>query len=117
MAKVLYLSGWFMLGCSASSLVSWFGSLHPGAFKIAIAFYSLVGVAWILCWLGDDAISSWLKVPHLNWRYCNLVNQLIKLILQILPSEIVSIINEKSLEELDKRGWIIWDKSHGKSNR
>ena len=43
MAKVLYLSGWFMLGCSASSLVSWFGSLHPGAFKIAIAFYSLEG--------------------------------------------------------------------------
>ena len=80
MAKVLYLSGWFMLGCSASSLVSWFGALHPGAFKIAIAFYSLVGVAWILCWLGDDAISSWLKVPHLNY-YAGLIGFAISVLL------------------------------------
>ena len=46
-----------------------------------------------------------------------MINLLIKLILKILPSGLVSDINELSLEELDKRGWIIWDESYGKSNR
>lgn len=34
---------------------------------------------------------------------------LIWLILKVLPWEIVSEINELSLDELDKRGCIIWD--------
>lgn len=35
---------------------------------------------------------------------------LIWLIMKILPSEIVSEINDLSLKELDERGWIIWAK-------
>lgn len=38
-----------------------------------------------------------------------MINFLIKLILKILPDELVSDINELSLEELDERGWIIWE--------
>lgn len=41
-----------------------------------------------------------------------MVDKLIRLILQLLPNDIVSIINEQSLDELDKRGWIIWDKGN-----
>ncbi|NJR72967.1 MAG: hypothetical protein HC773_03230 [Scytonema sp. CRU_2_7] len=37
-----------------------------------------------------------------------MVDKLIRLILQLLPNDVVSIINEQSLDELDKRGWIIW---------
>jgi hypothetical protein len=37
-----------------------------------------------------------------------MVDKLIRLILQLLPSD----INEQSLDELDKRGWIIWDEGN-----
>lgn len=67
MAKALYLCGLFLMGCIASSLVAWFGSLHPGNKRVAIALYTLVLIAWGLCWLLDDALAPWFKVPHLNY--------------------------------------------------
>ena len=74
MAKALYLAGLFLVGCIASSLLAWFGALHPGNLRIAmatpaagIALYALVTTAWGLCWLLDDAIAPWFKVPHLNY--------------------------------------------------
>ncbi|NJR72966.1 MAG: hypothetical protein HC773_03225 [Scytonema sp. CRU_2_7] len=67
MAKALYLAGLFLVGCIASSLLAWFGTLHPGNLRIAIALYALMIVIWGLCWLLDDAIAPYFKVPHLNY--------------------------------------------------
>lgn len=70
MAKALFLVGCFMTGCIASSLISWFGSLHPGCLRVAIALYALLVVAWVLCWLADDAIAPFFKMRDINYYAC-----------------------------------------------
>ncbi|MEM9922524.1 MAG: hypothetical protein AAF915_02000 [Cyanobacteria bacterium P01_D01_bin.50] len=68
MSKALYITGWFLAGCSASGIVAWFGALHPpNTMRISIALYSLVTVVWVLCWVADDAIAPFVKALPINY--------------------------------------------------
>jgi membrane protease YdiL (CAAX protease family) len=68
MAKSVYLAGWFLAGCIGSSLVAWFGLLHPtNTSRLAIAVYSLFTVAWVICWLADDAIAPYIRTHQINY--------------------------------------------------
>lgn len=69
-AKALYLTGLFLVGCSASSLVAWFGTLHPNCSRIAMAFYGLIACVWVMCWLCDDSVAPYFKSTNLNFYAC-----------------------------------------------
>lgn len=70
MAKALLLTGWFMVGCIASSLIAWFGSLHSGTFRVAFCFYILIAGVWAICWLADDAIAPFFRAQAVNYYSC-----------------------------------------------
>lgn len=69
-AKALYLIGLFLVGCSASSLLSWLGSLHPNMFRVVMSAYGLLASVWCICWLCDDAIAPYFKAKNLNFYAC-----------------------------------------------
>ena len=67
MAKSIYLAGWFLVGCIGSSIIAWFGLLHPTTSRLAIAMYALLLDCWVLCWLADDAIIPYVKAHQINY--------------------------------------------------
>lgn len=69
-AKALYLVGLFLIGCSASSLLAWLGTLHPNMIRVVVSAYVLVTAAWGVCWLCDDAIAPYFKARNLNFYAC-----------------------------------------------
>jgi hypothetical protein len=69
-SKALYLIGLFLVGCSASSLLAWLGTLHPNMFRVIGAAYGLIAAAWGVCWLCDDAIAPYFKAKNLNFYAC-----------------------------------------------
>jgi hypothetical protein len=69
-AKALYLAGLFLVGCSTSSLLSWFGGLHPGNFRVVASAYGLLAAVWCVCWLCDDAVAPYFKSTNLNFYAC-----------------------------------------------
>jgi hypothetical protein len=46
-----------------------------------------------------------------------LITRFITWLMKILPSEIVCIFNDVSLQELDKRGWIIWEEKNDNNRK
>ncbi len=40
MARAVHLGAWFLLGCIASSFISWLGALHPALFRVMWVIYS-----------------------------------------------------------------------------
>jgi hypothetical protein len=62
----MYLANYFVAGCIASSFLGWIASLHPMAFR-AIAFLAATAfIVWVLCWLLDFSVSTWLKISVTN---------------------------------------------------
>lgn len=69
-SKALYLTGLFLVGCSASSLLSWLGTLHPNMVRVIASAYVLFAAAWAICWLCDDAIAPYFRAKNLNFYAC-----------------------------------------------
>lgn len=64
MAKAVHLGAWFLLGCIASSLVAWLGTLHPALLRVSLVVYIFCFVVWGLGLLADDAIRPFLKLSE-----------------------------------------------------
>jgi uncharacterized membrane protein len=67
MARTIHFTAYFLLGCIASSLVSWVGSIHPALVKVMWFIYGLAGIALILALLLDDAIRPKLKLSETDY--------------------------------------------------
>lgn len=67
MARTIHFSAYFLLGCIASSFVSWLGSIHPALFRVMWFIYGLAGIALILALLLDDALRPKLKLSETDY--------------------------------------------------
>ena len=67
MAKAVHLGAWFLLGCIASSLVAWLGTLHPALLRVSLVVYIFCFVAWGVSLLADDAIRPFLKLSESDY--------------------------------------------------
>lgn len=68
MARILHLIGLFLVGCIASSLISWLATLHPLAYKSATFVYVLAVLTWGICWILDDAVVKLLRTDLITYR-------------------------------------------------
>jgi hypothetical protein len=62
MARAVHLGAWFLLGCIASSFISWLGALHPALFRVMWVIYIMSAAALIIALITDDAVRSFLKI-------------------------------------------------------
>jgi fucose 4-O-acetylase-like acetyltransferase len=67
MAKVMYLSAWFLLGCIISSSITWLGSLHESLRSSAIAIQVFLFALTAMAWLADDAVSGFLRLKQSDY--------------------------------------------------
>ena len=67
MARTIHFSAYFLLGCIASSLVSWVGSIHPALFPVMWFIYGLVAVIFAMALLLDDAVRPQLKLAEVDY--------------------------------------------------
>lgn len=67
MEKVIHLGAWFLLGCIASSFISWLGTIHPALLPVMWLFYGFVAVILVLMLLTDDAIKKFLKISDIDY--------------------------------------------------
>lgn len=67
MARTIHFTAYFLLGCIASSLVSWLGSIHPALFPVMWFIYGLVGLGVIMALLLDDAIRPKIKLSESDY--------------------------------------------------
>jgi hypothetical protein len=66
MMRAAQLGNYFIVGCAASSLLSWIASTSLMAQR-AIAFLTAaLAICWGLCWLLDFSVSAWLKISVSN---------------------------------------------------
>ena len=63
MEKAMYLGSWFLLGCIASSFISWLGRLHPALTNLMWVIYIFMAVGLGVALLTDDAVRVFLKLP------------------------------------------------------
>lgn len=70
--RVLYLGAWFLLGCIASSFLSWLGSMHPALLRVMFVVYFAVAVGIGLAVVCDDAVRPFLKMSE-NDYYGSLI--------------------------------------------
>ncbi len=64
MARGIHLASWFLVGCIASSFVSWLGALHPALTRVMWVIYIFVAAALVVALLTDDAVRPFLKLSE-----------------------------------------------------
>ncbi|WZI66419.1 MAG: hypothetical protein HEQ35_29655 [Gloeotrichia echinulata IR180] len=66
MARAVHLGEWFLLGCIASSFISWLGALHPALFRAMWIVYIICAAALVIALITDDAVRVFLKIWFLG---------------------------------------------------
>ncbi|PHJ56429.1 hypothetical protein [Nostoc linckia] len=67
MARTMHFTAYFLLGCIASSSLSWLGSIHAALFRVMWFIYGLVAIGLILALLLDDAFRPKLKLSETDY--------------------------------------------------
>ena len=67
MIKAAHLISLFLAGCVATSLLGTVATMHPAFLRFSILLSVVVAVIWLLAWLLDDWVISFLQLERFTY--------------------------------------------------